>query len=56
MKCVPSSSVVQRCDAFVGNFSELAIHRSMPIVIHDKTWKEDDSDLIKVTERILDVL
>ncbi|RGB22759.1 hypothetical protein C1646_775574 [Rhizophagus diaphanus] len=47
MKCDPPELVVKKL---------LSTHKIVKNAKHDNTWKEDDSDLLKITGRILDVL
>ncbi|UZO29336.1 uncharacterized protein OCT59_022815 [Rhizophagus irregularis] len=41
---------------FLENFEVLSTHKIVENAKHDNKWKEDDSDLLKITGRILDVL
>ena len=56
MKCVLPESVIYKCNDFVDNFNELNVSRSMRNIIHDMNWKEDESELLKITKCILDIL
>ncbi|CAH1770131.1 11739_t:CDS:2, partial [Entrophospora sp. SA101] len=38
------------------NFNELNISRYMRNFLHDKHWKEDESEILKITKCILDIL
>jgi hypothetical protein len=56
MKCSPPKLVEKKCEDFLENFEVLSTHKIVKNAKHDSTWKEDDSDLLKITGRILDVL
>jgi hypothetical protein len=56
MKCTPPKLVVKKCEDFLENFEVLSTHKIVENANHDNKWKEDDSDLLKITGRILDVL
>ncbi|PKC53482.1 hypothetical protein RhiirA1_543184 [Rhizophagus irregularis] len=56
MKCTPPKLVVKKCEDFLENFEVLSTHKIVENAKHDNKWKEDDSDLLKITGRILDVL
>lgn len=56
MKCVPPNLVAEKCEKFLEDFEVLATHKVLENANHDNTWKENDSDLLKVTGQILDVL
>ncbi|CAB5203919.1 unnamed protein product [Rhizophagus irregularis] len=56
MKCTSPKLVVKKCEDFLENFEVLSTHKIVENAKHDNKWKEDDSDLLKITGRILDVL
>jgi hypothetical protein len=56
MKCVLPDSVVFRCRGFVENFNDLNVPREMKNIFHDKCWKEHETKLLQITERVLGVL
>ncbi|CAG8708432.1 12516_t:CDS:2, partial [Ambispora leptoticha] len=56
MRCVLPNSVVSKCKEFVENFDNTNVPRDMGNIIHNKTWKESESELLKIAERILSVL
>jgi hypothetical protein len=56
MKCDLPVSVVAKCNSFVENFNKPVISRMTGNILHDKSWKENELDLIKVAEHILVVL
>nr|CAG8585418.1 12343_t:CDS:2 [Entrophospora candida] len=43
------------CDEFVEHFNDLDISRNNKNIFHNKTWKEDETKLVKRTERILNI-
>lgn len=48
--------VVKKCEDFLENFEVLFTHKIVKNAKYDNTWKEDDSDLLKITGQILDIL
>ena len=55
MKCgIPDS--VTKCNEFISNFNNSNTSWVMRNTSHDKMWKEDESTIIKITERILGTL
>lgn len=56
MKCSPPELVVKKCENFLENFEVFSTHKIVKNAKHDNSWKEDVSDLLKITGRILDVL
>jgi hypothetical protein len=56
MKCVLPDSVITRCINFVEVFNDVKNARSMKNILHNKKWKESETDLVKITERILGIM
>ena len=56
MKVTASALVRNMCEIFVLNFEDSITNVLMNRLIHDKSWKESDEKLAKVTSEILDVL
>ena len=56
MKCELPDSVVVKCDRFVKDFNNSSVSRIMRNEFHDKRWKESETELVKVVERILGIL
>ena len=56
MKCAIPDSVMTKCNEFISNFNNSNISWVMRNTSHDKRWKEDESTIIKITERILGTL
>ena len=56
MKCTLSDSVVIKCATFVENSYNSNALRIMKNIFHDKKWKENETNLNKITERILGMM
>ena len=56
MKCGIPDSVTTKCNEFISNFNNSNTSWVMRNTSHDKMWKEDESTIIKITERILGTL
>ena len=56
MKSELSDSVVTQCDMFVENFNNSSVPNITRNEFHDKKWKESETELVKVVERILGAL
>ena len=56
MKCALPDSVVAKCVNFVEVFNNTKNARSMKNILHNKKWKESETDLVKITERILGIM
>ena len=56
MKCALPDSVVAKCVNFVKVFNNTKNARSMKNILHNKKWKESETDLVKITERILGIM
>ena len=56
MKCVLPDSVITKCINFVEVFNDVKNARSMKNILHNKKWKENKTDLVKITERILGIM
>jgi len=56
MKCALPDSVVAKCVNFVEVFNNTKNSRSMKNIFHNKKWKESETDLVKITERILGII
>ncbi|CAG8609586.1 8509_t:CDS:2 [Paraglomus occultum] len=56
MKCAIPDSVTTKCNEFISNFNNSNTSWVMRNTSHDKMWKEDESTIIKITERILGTL
>ncbi|RHZ84692.1 hypothetical protein Glove_78g101 [Diversispora epigaea] len=56
MKCDIPELVVTKCDEFVSSFNNLDTSQATRFFFHDRKWKESESKLVKVTNRILDTL
>ncbi|CAG8526987.1 16487_t:CDS:2 [Dentiscutata heterogama] len=56
MRCALPVSVASKCNEFVENFNKSDDSREMGNVFHNKRWKESETDLVKISERILGVL
>jgi len=53
MKCILPDSVATKCAKFVEDSYNSNASRIMKNIFHDKKWKENETDLNKITERIL---
>ncbi|CAG8729675.1 251_t:CDS:2, partial [Funneliformis mosseae] len=56
MKCVLPDSVVAKYINFVKVFNNTKNAGSMKNILHNKKWKESETDLVKITERILGII
>ncbi|RHZ69208.1 hypothetical protein Glove_287g54 [Diversispora epigaea] len=56
MKCGVPRLISSRVDEFIENFNEIDNFDHIRNIMHDKTWKEDEFELLKTAERILGVL
>lgn len=56
MKCEIPESVYSKCDELIRNFHKSEIPNQLKNILHDKTWKENETDLGKRVERIFAVL
>ena len=56
MKCALPDSVVAKCVNFVEVFNNMKNARFMKNILHNKKWKESETDLVKITERILGIM
>ena len=56
MKCGVPRLISSRVDKFIENFNEIDNSKHIRNIMYDKTWKEDEFELLKTTERILGVL
>jgi len=56
MKCELPDLVVVKCNRFVKNFNNPGVSRIIRNEFHDKRWKESETELVKVVERILGIL
>ncbi|CAH1759350.1 11996_t:CDS:2, partial [Entrophospora sp. SA101] len=56
MKCEIPESVYSKCDKLIRNFHKSEIPNQLKNILHDKTWKENETDLGKRVERIFAVL
>ena len=48
--------VIAKCVNFVEVFNNTKNARSMKNILHNKKWKESETDLVKITERILGIM
>ena len=56
MKCALPDSVVAKCINFVEIFNNTKNAGSMKNMLHNKKWKESETDLVKITECILGIM
>ena len=56
MKCALPDSVVAKCVNFMKIFNNTKNARSIKNILHNKKWKESETDLVKITERILGIM
>jgi len=56
MKVTAPALIRNMCEIFVLNFEDSITNVPMNRLIHDKSWKESNEKLAKVTSDILDVL
>ncbi|CAH1768522.1 8857_t:CDS:2 [Entrophospora sp. SA101] len=56
MRCVLPNSIISKCSEFVENFGNTNVSRNIGNTVHNKSWKENESELLKIVERILGVL
>ncbi|RHZ87882.1 hypothetical protein Glove_29g92 [Diversispora epigaea] len=56
MKCGVPRLISSRVDEFIENFNEIDNFDHIRNIMYDKTWKEDEFELLKTAERILGVL
>jgi len=56
MKCALPNLVVAKCVNFVKVFNNTKNARSIKNILHNKKWKESKTDLVKITEHILDIM
>ncbi|CAG8577818.1 10796_t:CDS:2 [Ambispora gerdemannii] len=56
MKCTIPESVTTKCNEFISNINNSNTLWVIRNISHDKRWKEDESSIIKITERILGTL
>ena len=56
MKYILPDSVITKCVNFVKVFNNMKNARSMKNILHNKKWKESETDLVKITERILGIM
>ncbi|CAG8835722.1 2487_t:CDS:2, partial [Racocetra persica] len=49
-------SVMAKCDKFVNSFTNSNASRAMGKIFHDRKWQESETELVKVTDRILSTL
>ena len=56
MKVTASTLIRNMCEIFILDFEDSTTNVSMNRLIHDKSWKESNEKLAKVTSDILDVL
>ncbi|CAH1766572.1 2778_t:CDS:2 [Entrophospora sp. SA101] len=56
MKCEVPELIFSRVDEFVENFNNTDTPNYIRNIIHNKSWKENEVELLKTTERILGVL
>ena len=56
MKCSIPELVTTKCNEFISNFNNSNTSWVMRNTSHDKMWKENESTIIKITERILGTL
>lgn len=56
MKCNVSESIMAKCGEFVNNFNNPNNSQVIKNIFHDKKWKESESKLVEISERILSVL
>jgi hypothetical protein len=56
MKVTAPALIRNMCEIFVLNFEDSITNVPMHRLIHDKSWKESNEKLAKVTSDILDVL
>ncbi|GES80357.1 hypothetical protein GLOIN_2v1776328 [Rhizophagus clarus] len=53
---VKNLGIVAKCVNFVEVFNNTKNARSMKNILHNKKWKESETDLVKITERILGII
>ncbi|CAJ0836166.1 14465_t:CDS:2, partial [Entrophospora sp. SA101] len=53
MRCKLPDSVSFKCVEFVNNFNEIGVPDCFRNITHNGLWKENESDLEKIAERIL---
>ena len=56
MKCALPDLVVAKCINFVKVFNNTKNEGSMKNILHNKKWKESETDLVKITEHILGIM
>ena len=56
MKRALPDSVVSKCVNFVEVFNNTKNARFMKNILHNKKWKESETDLVKIIEHILDIM
>ena len=56
MKCALPDSVVAKCINFVEIFNNTKNAGFMKNILHNKKWKESETDLVKIMEHILDII
>lgn len=56
MKVTAPNLVKDKCDSFVLNFIDSITDAPNNRLLHDKSWKESNEKLAKVTLGILDIL
>ena len=56
MKCALLDSVVTKCINFVEIFNNTKNAGSIKNILYNKKWKESETDLVKITERILGIM
>ncbi|CAJ0825432.1 1670_t:CDS:10 [Entrophospora sp. SA101] len=55
MRCDMPVSITFKCDEIVAHFDDSDISRNNKNIFHNKTWKEDETELVKKTECILNI-
>ncbi|CAG8564746.1 7563_t:CDS:2 [Funneliformis mosseae] len=56
IKCALPDSVIAKCINFVKVFNNTKNAGSMKNILYNKKWKESETDLVKITERILGII
>ena len=56
MKYALPDSVIAKCVNFVEVFNNTKNGRFIKNILHNKKWKESETDLVKITERILGIM
>ncbi len=56
MQPVVSEIIQEKCDSFVENFSIVNLNELLLKLLHNKTWKESEENLMEISGEILNTL